>query len=73
MPGMDGPQLISHVRKHLPQIPVLLITGYGGPTDSYTGALRLAKPFGQAELVKAVEDAIESSHRKNEQSSLSYT
>ncbi|HEX7737729.1 MAG TPA: response regulator [Ktedonobacteraceae bacterium] len=28
MPGMDGLELLSHVQKHYPDIPVLLITGY---------------------------------------------
>ena len=35
-------------------MPVLLITGYTGPTDDVLHLARLAKPFGQAEIAGAL-------------------
>ena len=37
-------------------LPVLLITGYTGPTDDVIHLPRLAKPFGQAEIAEALGD-----------------
>ena len=54
MPGMDGGELSRRIAQLRPDIPVLLITGYTGPTDVVSGLPRLAKPFGQAEIAAAL-------------------
>jgi CheY-like chemotaxis protein len=60
MPGMTGVQLVEAVRLKLPSVPVILGTGYaeipaGGPQPR----TRLAKPFGPADLAKAIEAAVQ--------------
>jgi CheY-like chemotaxis protein len=56
MPGIDGGELSRRIRERHPEIPVLLITGYAGPSDDIMDLPRLAKPFGQAEVASALED-----------------
>jgi len=54
MPGMDGGALSRRIAEIRPNLPVLLITGYTGPTDDVLHLPRLAKPFGQAEIAAAL-------------------
>jgi CheY-like chemotaxis protein len=54
MPGMDGGALARRVAMDRPGLPVLLITGYTGPTDAIIHLPRLAKPFGQSEIAAAL-------------------
>jgi signal transduction histidine kinase/ActR/RegA family two-component response regulator len=54
MPGMDGGALSRRIAETHPDIAVLLITGYTGPTNDVMHLPRLAKPFGQAELATAL-------------------
>ena len=56
MPGMDGGTLSRRVLQIRPDLPVLLITGYTGPTEDVLHLPRLAKPFGQAEIAQALAD-----------------
>ena len=56
MPGIDGGELSRRIRERHPEIPVLLITGYAGPTDDIVDLPRLAKPFGQAEIALAMKN-----------------
>ena len=56
MPGMNGGALARRIAKSHPQIPILLITGYTGPTDDVLHLPCLAKPFGQAEMAAALAD-----------------
>lgn len=56
MPGMDGGALSRRIAHTRPGLPVLLITGYTGPTDDVLHLPRLAKPFGQAEIAEALGD-----------------
>jgi PAS domain S-box-containing protein len=61
MPGMNGPELVREIRKQLPEIAVLLVTGYADPTlgDDADGVLvTLRKPFRRADLARAVERAL---------------
>ena len=55
MPGMDGGELARRIMQTHPNTPVLLITGYAGPTEDMVDLPRLAKPFGQAEIAAALE------------------
>ncbi len=54
MPGIDGGALSRRVAQAHPDVPVLLITGYTGPSDDVLHLPRLAKPFGQAEIAEAL-------------------
>jgi CheY-like chemotaxis protein len=54
MPGIDGGTLSRRIAQSQPDVPVLLITGYTGPTDDILHLPRLAKPFGQAEIAEAL-------------------
>jgi signal transduction histidine kinase/ActR/RegA family two-component response regulator len=54
MPGMDGAVFSKQVAEKHPGMPVLLITGYTGPTDNVLHLPRLAKPFGQSEIAAAL-------------------
>ena len=54
MHGMQGGELAKRIAQTHPDIPVLLITGYTGPTDDVFNLPRLAKPFGQAEIAAAL-------------------
>jgi len=54
MPGMDGGALARRIAETHPEIAVLLITGYTGPTNDVMHLPRLAKPFGQSEIATAL-------------------
>jgi PAS domain S-box-containing protein len=66
MPGTSGPELVTQLRAARPELPVLFMSGY---TDDVldrevldaprTGFIR--KPFGSAELVRAVRELLETS------------
>jgi CheY-like chemotaxis protein len=54
MPRMDGAQLAARMRERRPEIPILIITGYTGISDTALNLPRLAKPFGQADIAAAL-------------------
>jgi signal transduction histidine kinase len=54
MPGMDGGVLARRIATDSPRLPVLLITGYTGPTKSVVHLPRLAKPVGKSEIAGAM-------------------
>ena len=60
MPGVDGMQLVKYSRKHFPQLPILVITGYPS-VDTALEVMRdgavdyLVKPFTQTELDNAIQ------------------
>jgi CheY-like chemotaxis protein len=56
MPGIDGGELARRVAQTHPKMPILVITGYAGPTEDMVDLPRLAKPFGQAEIAAALEN-----------------
>ena len=59
MPGMTGLQLASAVGRRQPQLPIVVATGYAElPAADMIGRLRLAKPFGQDALAKAIADSL---------------
>ena len=58
MPRMDGAELARRLHGRQPQLPVLLITGYSGPAEDTAGLARLAKPFRQAEIARALAELV---------------
>lgn len=64
MPGMSGLDLLKHVRKNSPMLPVLLVTAYADIRDA-VGAMRggavnyLEKPIDLDELLRVVQENIE--------------
>lgn len=60
MPGMDGHQLLAHLRRHHPQLPVLLMTAHAA-VERAVEAMRqgavdyLVKPFEPKALLSLVE------------------
>ncbi|MDB5670076.1 MAG: hypothetical protein JWO25_1035 [Alphaproteobacteria bacterium] len=55
MPGMNGATLAKEARRLVPELPVLVVTGYLNTGDCAAGDLpRLAKPFRQADLAEHV-------------------
>jgi CheY-like chemotaxis protein len=59
MPGMTGTELIARARALRPELPIILATGYGEtPADAAEQLLRLNKPITQADLERAVADAV---------------
>ncbi|MBE1161517.1 hybrid sensor histidine kinase/response regulator [Dyella acidiphila] len=58
MPRMNGLQLVEHIKRRAPHVPVVLASGFAEPpSGAQTGIIRLAKPFGRAELIEAVRQA----------------
>ncbi len=53
MPGMTGVHLADIVAERWPSVPVLLVSGQGGPATGYIGPF-LAKPFQPEALIRAV-------------------
>lgn len=50
MPGMSGVELAQALRATLPDLPVLIVSGYADVEDLSPGLARLTKPFRSAEL-----------------------
>ena len=60
MPQMNGAQLAEAVRDERPDLPVLIATGFAELAQGAHATLpRIAKPFTQEELARAVADAID--------------
>jgi len=53
MPGMTGVQLAAKIATQWPAVPVLLVSGHGGPDSGYQGSF-LPKPFTPEALLSAV-------------------
>jgi len=63
MPGLSGTQLTEALRVHLPHLPVLLVSGYGGALlasrAATAGVTRvLTKPLQRAELARALAELL---------------
>ena len=60
MPRMTGTELAQAIRAEHPDLLVVLATGYAElPSGAHADLPRLAKPFGQSDLSKAIADAVE--------------
>lgn len=65
MPEMDGLELLSRIRNHRPQTPVIMITAHG-TIDTAVEAMKkgafdyVTKPFNQDEFLKTVDRAVKS-------------
>ena len=68
MPGISGRELADEIRLSRPELPVIFMSGY--PSDylskdvSTLGDVRLRKPFGQATLLGAVRDSLDSARAR---------
>jgi CheY-like chemotaxis protein len=61
MPRMTGLQLAEAIQVRRPNLPIILATGYAElPTDHPNIAFKLDKPYFQAQLEKAVHEALRS-------------
>jgi CheY-like chemotaxis protein len=61
MPRMTGTQLAARIRAHWPHLPIVLATGYADlPPGADAHLIRLAKPFRQDALIRAVAEAVAS-------------
>jgi PAS domain S-box-containing protein len=60
MPRMNGTELADAARENRPDLPILIATGFAELAPGEHAALpRIAKPFTQAELGRAVADAVD--------------
>ncbi len=64
MPGRSGLEVLAHVKRHAPDVPVLVITAHGS-VEAAVEAMRagaydfLEKPFGRDQLLLSVARALE--------------
>ena len=69
MPGMSGVELARRVRQKRPDVPVLLATGYSDEIVKRGSEFAvLAKPFGAADLSKAMTALLDETEAKREPS-----
>ena len=54
MPGMTGVELAKSLRELVPQLPVLIVSGYAESEGIAAGLPRLSKPFRSAELAASL-------------------
>ena len=70
MPGMSGAELITILKKTLPSVPIIMLTGYGS-VESYLKSMSsgvfeyVNKPVQARELRRIVKTALEWSKAKN--------
>ena len=66
LPGLNGFELRDRLRQRGSPIPMVFITGDGGPSPGDTAALAgapsLAKPFDDSELIAAITRAVSGQH-----------
>jgi len=67
LPGINGFELLERLRLRGCSIPVVFITGDGGPSPSdameHSGTPTLAKPFDDTELIAAITSAVSARER----------
>ena len=65
MPGIGGFEVLRRIKKQYPQLPVILLTGRGSTKEGIKGMELgafdyLMKPLNIEELIKKMQEAIES-------------
>ena len=74
MPGMDGMEFLAAAKEKHPQIPVIMVTGYG-TLESAIEAVKIGafdfieKPFSTKKLLKSISSALEKIIPRSEDSS----
>ncbi len=66
LPGMDGPALLSKLRRERPGLPAILVSGYAAPLPAGLDALHLAKPYKSTELLGLVAQALKNNLRTDD-------
>ncbi|RUL66052.1 PAS domain S-box protein [Dyella dinghuensis] len=62
MPGMTGAQLTNEANIRWPALPVVLASGYAEiQEDLSDGAIRLTKPYGRDDLIRAINEVLNKS------------
>lgn len=66
LPGLNGFELRERLRLRGSSVPIVFITGDGGPSPSDTaahaGTPSLAKPFDENDLIAAITQAVAAAH-----------
>ena len=66
LPGLNGFELLERLRLRGSSIPIVFITGDGGPspsdTTAHAGTPSLAKPFDERDLIAAITRAVSATH-----------
>ena len=66
LPGLNGFELLERLRLRGSAIPIVFITGDGGPspndTTVHAGTPSLAKPFDEQDLMAAITRAVSATH-----------
>ncbi|MDY0275005.1 MAG: sigma-54 dependent transcriptional regulator [Desulfomicrobium sp.] len=71
MPGMTGQEVLEHVRKHHPHIPVMIMTAFG-TIDRAVEAMKsgafdyITKPFANDDILLSVRKALKLSHAEQQ-------
>jgi CheY-like chemotaxis protein len=71
MPEMSGTELLAEIRRLRPQLPAILVSGYGGPdlqpqAQSVGAHAVLTKPLTAAELAHALSTVLTSVRKASE-------
>ena len=67
MPIMSGPELIEHVHRLSPQMPILFISGCVRPAGQHDGATYLTKPFTSQQLLVKVKGLLNGKGNSNDE------
>ncbi len=71
LPGMDGVQILEKIKRLKPELPVIMVTGYGGIEEAVQAiklgaAHYLAKPFDNDHLIEVTNKALQLNLLKKE-------
>ena len=61
MPGMNGPEFVAELREVLPQVPVVVLSGFPDVEDEYEGmnAMFRMKPVPPDQLIAMAESLLD--------------